>query len=305
MLEELFEVDAYNRATSCYESKVQSIRVEMEDINSNTGELDNIQNALKEYEQQTQELLSCMKNSRDFSNLFPLSRQAPRKSNEKFLEKYKFLLRPFDNSEEAKKRSALHDKVSSLSDFDDMAAEIKKDRENRENFFKQKHRALFPSDFEIRRAHWKRREKQRAVLVLFRFFKKSLKGKHASAAGRVIYRFMLLANKRKRAAKRIQACWRRYIMFKKFNSMKLAARVVIRAVRRKLLMLSARRKMQSLVHLNNLVLRVQALLRGIRGRRMFKKLIQDKKEHEAAIKIQNMYFARYCFAICFCQQHEH
>jgi hypothetical protein len=62
-------------------------------------------------------------------------------------------------------------------------------------------------------------------------------------------------------------------------------------MKRKLLVLSAKRKVKAVARINFLCVKIQAMLRGMRGRRLVAKMFRDKLENKAALTIQNFYWS--------------
>lgn len=263
-----------------YESNVTKLEIEIKENALNSPELNKLNNLLAKYESHGKVLTECIGNSKKFSGLFPYS-SAVRTSMSA------------DHTSEPKKvnrcgndfpSAGLRSRISSISHFDDTTAKIKEEREGKKecSVDRKIHQALHPTPYELARAHRKHQQRVAARLVLSRFFKNYLEGRRVRMCADLL--------RRNKCATTIQSAWRGYAAKKRIRCMNVAASIVARNARRLLLASSAKKKIKALVEMNALCVKIQAIVRGIRGRRVVAKWKRDVREKKAAMVIQNLYW---------------
>lgn len=279
-----------------HESIVESINVEIKENVSNIGELNKLHDLLQEYESHGKELTTCVNNSKNFSNLFPYSSAQADKIEKNVLKTEGVNTKQEQDAESTKRIADLRNKVAGMASFDEILTKVKNEHQNNKyDVHKQIHKALQPTRYELARAHMKRRQRNHARIILLRFFKKCLLGYKRNSAARKIYRcflFYIRVVKTNKKATVIQSAWRRFLARKRCAHMKEAAFLISRKMRRNLLRISAKQKLRKLIWTNAYCIKIQSIIRGIRGRRLVTKLRQDKAETKAALTIQNMYWAK-------------
>ena len=291
----VLEQERQTKRDILYESKVESISVEIKENVSNLAELNKLHDLLQEYDSYGKVLTNCVNNSKNFSNLFPYSSAVPEKIENKVIDTAEVNIKQKQDTESKKKIADIRDRVAGMASFDDMLMKVKNEQKDKYDVHKQIHKALKPTSYELSRAHMKRRQRNRARIILLRFCKKCFDYQRRNRAARKIHNcflFYLRVVKTHKKVIVIQTAWRRYLAKKRCANMKDAGARISREIKRKILANSTKRKLHKLIRVNTFCIKIQSRMRGIRGRRLVSKLRQDLKESKAAVTIQNMYWAK-------------
>ena len=278
-----------------YKRKVEEITVEIKENEVNSAELKKLHDLLEEYEASGKELTKCVSNSRNFSNLFPYSSSIREQSEKNTFCPKKLPCSSRVKEESDERISALKDKVDALLKTDEEMVAAKDRRERGGNIYWKIHNALRPSEYELKRGLKRLRKRSHARAVIGRFLRASLNELKCIAAANTVKRCVkvyLRNRKETKSALRIQREWRRRQTLKMNNKRAMAALLVTRNIKRRLLVMSAKKKVKNLIKLNSYVTKIQAIMRGIRGRKRFQRMRQDTLEYGAALRIQNLYWSK-------------
>lgn len=286
---------ATSKSSVLYESKVDKISVEIKENIANAAELNKLHEILQNYDSHGKKLTSCVNNSRAFSDLFsPYSFAIPHKTEGNVAYRDDTNKDSGADTEFKNHIAALRNKVDNMSSIDDMLAKVQNDQKDKYDVDKKIHKALQPTRYELARAHWKRRQRNRARIVLGRFFNRCALARRRQRAAQKIckcFLFYLRVIKLNRKATVIQCFWRSYLARKRCASVRMAAALITKQAKKAYMLSKAKQKVRDVVKKHMFCIKIQSRLRGIRGRRLVQKLRQDHIEQQAALKIQNFYWS--------------